>query len=105
MATKPNIRSFRYSDAIAYILEQQPGDSLNAKFEHLVESCYCEIEQRQQELARINEQIEQRRQILYNLEKATWELSQLERDILAAKNNFGIVARRAASIADKVKDL
>lgn len=65
MANKSNIRSFRYSDEIACILNQQPGDSLNAKFEYLVESCYCEIERRQQ--------------VLHNLENATEELNRLEK--------------------------
>ncbi len=67
MANKSNIRSFRYSDEIACILNQQPGDSLNAKFEYLVESCYCEIERKQEELARIERQIEQRRQVLQTI--------------------------------------
>ncbi len=105
MANKSNIRSFRYSDEIACILNQQPGESLNAKFEYLVESCYCDIERRQEELARINQQIEQRRQVLHNLENATEELNRLEKDILAAKNSFCIVARRAAAIAEKADNL
>lgn len=105
MAAKSNIRSFRYSDAIARILEQQPGDSLNAKFEHLVESCYCQLEQRKQELDRINKQIDQCREVLRSLESATWEFNQLEQDIKAAKSRLGIVSRRAASIADKVDGL
>ncbi|MEG2843329.1 MAG: hypothetical protein RR900_07570 [Ruthenibacterium sp.] len=37
---KTNIRSFRYSDQIARLLETMPGDSLNAKFEELVLSSY-----------------------------------------------------------------
>lgn len=90
MANKSNIRSFRYSDEIACILNQQPGESLNAKFEYLVESCYCDIE---------------RRQVLHNLENATEELNRLEKDILAAKNSFCIVARRAAAIAEKADNL
>lgn len=70
-----------------------------------MESCYCDIERRQEELARINQQIEQRRQVLHNLENATEELNRLEKDILAAKNSFCIVARRAAAIAEKADNL
>ena len=33
---KSNLRSFRYSDEIAAILEAQEGNSLNEKFESLV---------------------------------------------------------------------
>ncbi|MBE7724524.1 MAG: hypothetical protein E7244_08870 [Enterocloster citroniae] len=38
--TKNNIRSFRYSDRVAQILESMEGDSLNAKFENLVIFCH-----------------------------------------------------------------
>ena len=105
MAAKNNIRSFRFSDEIACILNSQPGDSMNAKFEHLVETCYCEKEQRQAELERINSKIEERRRVLRELERATSELAHLERDIQSAKFSFGIVQRRAASIAAQVKEL
>ena len=39
-SAKNNIRSFRYSDRVAEILEAMEGDSLNAKFENLVLFCY-----------------------------------------------------------------
>lgn len=105
MASKPNIRSFRYSDEIACILNSQPGDTMSAKFERLVETCYCEQMRRQVQLERINAEIEKRRQVLRNLERATEELARLERDIQSAKYSFGIVQRRAAAIAEQVKDL
>lgn len=105
MATKSNIRSFRFSDEIACILNSQPGDNMNAKFERLVETCYCNLERRQEELDRINAKIEERRQTLHNLEKATEELKRLEQDLKNARFYFGIVARRAGEIADKVEEL
>lgn len=105
MATKNNIRSFRFSDEIACILNAQPGENMNAKFERLVETCYCEQERKQEQLDRINAEIEKRRQVLRNLERATAELVQLERDIQSAKFSFGIVQRRAAAIAEKVEDV
>ena len=40
---KNNIRSFRYSDRVAQILESMEGDSLNAKFENLVIFCYDKL--------------------------------------------------------------
>ena len=105
MSAKNNIRSFRYSDEIACILEAQEGDSLNAKFERLVETCFCELERKQQELDRINEKIEEKRQTLRNMERATSELDMLERDIKSARFYFGIVERRAETIAEKVDNL
>ena len=38
--TKNNIRSFRYSDRVAQILESMEGDSLTATFENLVLFCH-----------------------------------------------------------------
>ena len=105
MAAKSNIRSFRFSDEIAAILEAQDGDSLNAKFENLIKFCFQSIPQKQEQLDRINAQIEQRRETLRKLEKATAELAQLEKDIHSAQFSFGIVQRRAEAIAEKVEDL
>lgn len=97
---KNNIRSFRYSDEVAAILEAQQGDSLNDKFEKLVLTCFYKLEQRQKDLEAIEEQIRERREKLYSLQDATRELAQLEKDINSAKHYFGIVERRAQSIAE-----
>ena len=40
---KNNIRSFRYSDRVAEILEGMEGKTLNDKFEKLVLTCYCKL--------------------------------------------------------------
>lgn len=41
---KNNLRSFRYSDRVAEILEGFVGDSMNAKFENLVLFCFDALE-------------------------------------------------------------
>ena len=97
---KNNIRSFRYSDETACILEQYRGDSLNAKFENLVEDAFLMVERKREELARVNERIVQRRQVLKNLENATAKLALLEGDISRAKSYFDVVQQRAKEIAD-----
>lgn len=102
MSAKTNIRSFRYSDEIAAILEAQPGDSLNAKFEDLVRTCYLALDERQEQLDRINAQIEERRQLLQKLEKTTTELTTLERDLQSVRRSLGMIQRRAAAIAEKL---
>lgn len=105
MAAKPNIRSFRFSDEIACILESQPGPNMSAKFERLVESCYCDLERKQEQLAQIEAKITERRDTLRKLEKATEELSRLEQDLKNARFYFGIVERRAGAIAEKVESM
>lgn len=42
MGAKSNLRSFRYSDEVAGILEAYKGDSFNQKFENLVLHCFWE---------------------------------------------------------------
>ena len=53
MAQKPNIRSFRYSDEIACILNSYRGSNVSEKFENLVTDAFCMVEKRQQDLDRI----------------------------------------------------
>lgn len=48
---KSNIRSFRYSDCVACILESAYGRNLNEKFENLVVDCYCRLPGIQQQIA------------------------------------------------------
>lgn len=100
---KTNLRSFRYSDEIAAILEAQKGNSLNEKFETLVLFCYYKVESRKKDLEEVERRIEQEREQLYNLQRATEELRMLENDIQSAKRSFAIVQRRAAQIAEKAE--
>lgn len=100
MATKNNIRSFRYSDEVACILGQQPGKSLNEKFENLVHACYFAVEEKEAQLAKVNSQIEQRRQVLRNLEKATSDLTLLQNDLENAKRYLRYVERKAKMLSE-----
>jgi len=97
---KSNLRSFRYSDEIAAILEAQEGASLNEKFESLVLFCFYKLESRKKDLERIEADIKRERERLYNLQKATQELRQLETDIQSAQHYFSIVERRAKKISE-----
>ena len=80
-ASKPNIRSFRYSDRVAQILEAQPGDSLNAKFEALVLTCYDKLPEVERRLDRLNEQIEVSRKQLADMTAMERNCEQLQRSV------------------------
>ena len=97
---KSNLRSFRYSDEVAAILEAQEGNSLNEKFESLVLFCFYKLESRKKDLQRVEADIKREKERLWNLQKATEELRQLEKTIQQAKFYFDIVERQAKSIAD-----
>lgn len=100
MAAKNNIRSIRFSDELAELIDQQVGDTFTQKFENLVTRCVWELPQKEKQLARIQEDIQRERERLCNLQRATEQLRMLERDLQGAKRDFELVARRAKAIAE-----
>ncbi len=56
---KDNIRSFRFSNEIAAILEKQSGDSLNAQFENLILYCYNSLPEIDKKLRDKRRELEQ----------------------------------------------
>lgn len=64
---KTNIRSFRYSDRVADLLEQQQGSSLNEKFENLVLFSSEKVPQVERELVLLQDQIDVKRKKYYDL--------------------------------------
>lgn len=100
MAAKNNIRSIRFSDELAELIDRQAGDTFTQKFENLITRCVWELPQKEEQLARIQADIQRERERLYNLQRATEQLRALERDIKNAQSYFGIVERRAKAIAE-----
>lgn len=97
---KDNIRSFRFSGEVATILEAQEGKSLNDKFETLVLFCYYKVEERKEELARVEEQIKAKRNELYNLSRQTEQLHMLKDDLDKMDYDLKMAGRRAKNFAD-----
>ena len=50
MATKNNIRSIRFSDELAELIDRQIGDTFTQKFENLVTKCVWELPNREKQL-------------------------------------------------------
>ncbi len=105
MKQKPNIRSIRFSDELAELIEQQAGRTFTEKFENLVTRCVWELPAQERKLEAIREQIQQEEERLRKLQKAGEELKWLERDIQSARHYFGIVERRAKAIAETTEEL
>lgn len=100
MAGKPNIRSIRFSDELAELIDRQVGNSFTEKFEGLITRCVWELPQKEKQLADIQKRIEKEQDRLFSLQKATAELRRLEQDIKSAQHYFAIVERRAKAIAE-----
>ncbi len=100
MAGKPNIRSIRFSDELAELIDRQAGDTFTQKFEGLITRCVWELPKKEQQLADIQRRIDQERERLFKIQKATEELRRLEQNIQSAQHYFGIVERQAKTIAE-----
>lgn len=98
--TKNNIRSIRFSDDLAELIERQAGKSFTEKFENLITRCVWELPRQEERLKAVQEQIKQEQQRLYDIQRATEKLRMLERDIKSAEYYFKIVERRAKQIAE-----
>ena len=104
MAIKNNIRSIRFSDELAELIDRQIGDTFTQKFENLVTKCVWELPNREKQLKDIEAQIKKERERLYSLERATEQLRQLENDLKTTQHYFKIVERRAKAIAEAAEE-
>lgn len=64
---KNNIRSIRFSDELAELIDRQVGDTFTDKFENLVTKCVWELPQKEKELEQIEKRIREKRQELAEL--------------------------------------
>ena len=61
MAQKNNIRSIRFSDELAELIDRQVGRTFTEKFENLVTRCVWELPKKETEIKRLDEQIKEKR--------------------------------------------
>lgn len=54
---KNNIRSIRFSDDLAELIDRQIGDTFTAKFENLIQRCVWELPQKEEQIRILDEQI------------------------------------------------
>lgn len=74
MAQKNNIRSIRFSDELADLIDRQVGDTFTAKFEGLVTRCVWELPQKEAELKRLDKDIKRKREQLVDMSVQAGEL-------------------------------
>ena len=100
MESKGLIRSIRISDDMAELIDQQVENNFTEKWENLITRCVWELPQKEKQLKEIQERIDQERQRLRNLQKATEQLRLLENDLATTRRYFQYVERRAKEIAE-----
>ena len=69
MATKNNIRSIRFSDEMAELIDRQAGSSFTEKFENLVTRCVWELPAKEKELERLEKLIQIKKEHYQKLER------------------------------------
>ena len=74
MATKNIIRSMRFSEDVAKLIEQQQGRNFTEKFENLVIECVWQLSKKKQELQQIQDQIDREKKRLNQLEQKRQKL-------------------------------
>ena len=72
---KTNIRSIRFSDELANLIDQQNGNTFTQKFENLITRCIWEQPKREEELERLDKAIAQKREQLRKLQAQIGELN------------------------------
>lgn len=81
---KNNIRSIRFSDELAELIDQQIGDTFTEKFENLITRCVWELPEKEKEIEKITTQIkteeERLRQIRARYLKMESTILKIERE-------------------------
>lgn len=65
MAKKNNIRSIRFSDELAELIDRQVGDTFTEKFENLVTKCVWELPQKEKQAKMLDEEIQRKKEQLH----------------------------------------
>ena len=100
MAQKNNIRSIRFSDELAKLINRQVGNTFTEKFENLITRCVWELPQKEEQLKRIQEQIDRERQRLLEYQHTAQRMHRLKLYIDEAEDHLKLMMRQAQSVAE-----
>ena len=75
MAKKNNIRSIRFSDELAEMIDQQVGDTFTQKFENLITRCVWELPQKEEQIKKLDEEIKKKKEDLKILRDRCYQIS------------------------------
>ena len=81
MAAKNNIRSIRFSDELAELIDRQQGDTFTQKFENLITRCVWELPEKERELEELNRRIKEKREQLQRMTVQAGELRMTINDL------------------------
>lgn len=82
MAAKNNIRSIRFSDEMAELIDRQQGNTFTQKFENLINRCIWELPAKEEQLEQIDRQIQEKKKLLMKMTVQAGELRMTINDLL-----------------------
>lgn len=88
---KTNIRSFRYSDRVAEIIESSDGATLNEKFENLVLFCFDELPVVKKELDMYKRWVKEEKESYYRLDKMNRNFNEIMSGLEEAKEKLDLM--------------
>lgn len=74
MAAKNNIRSIRFSDELAELIDRQQGDTFTQKFENLITKCVWELPEKERQLEELDRCIKEKQEQLQRMTVQAGEL-------------------------------
>lgn len=101
MANKNNIRSIRFSDELAELIDRQVGDTFTQKFENLITRCVWELPAKEAELERIEKKIEEKREQIHKMTEQTTKLSATINNLFPEVMRLEKAIKRSAEYWDK----
>lgn len=81
MANKNNIRSIRFSDELAELIDRQQGRTFTEKFENLITRCVWELPMKEANLANLEEQIKRKQGQLITMSEQVRQLENTINDL------------------------
>lgn len=75
MGAKNNIRSIRFSDELAELIDRQQGRNFTDKLENLITRCVWELPEKEKELKQLEERIREKRKQLQKMTTQAGELN------------------------------
>lgn len=101
VARKSNIRSIRFSDELAELIDRQIGDTFTEKFENLITRCVWELPQKEKELEQIEQQIQKKKAELKELYTKTAEWRQSIQNITPRLWTLERILKKECDIREK----
>lgn len=100
---KNNIRSIRFSDELAELIEQQVGDTFTQKFENLIYRAVWELPAKEKELKEINQRIEDQWKRLASIQTTIEKLHNIGRAIHTIETNIISIREKTMTLTEEVE--